>query len=87
MGMTAALKFAQVVANTRYVLAIEALCAARALEWLRPLRTSPPLEQVFESIRRAAPRPAADAPFTRSIEDMTREIASGELARIVEADV
>src|SRR2546426_279853 len=44
MGMTAALKWKQVVQNTRAVLAIEALAAARALEFLRPLKTSRPLE-------------------------------------------
>ena len=43
MGMTAALKLESVVRNTRTVLAIEALAAARALDLLRPLRTSPEL--------------------------------------------
>src|SRR6185503_2061468 len=40
MGMTAALKLKRIVRNTRTVLAIEALAAARALEFLRPLKTS-----------------------------------------------
>src|SRR5438876_583461 len=43
MGMTAALKWKRVVRNTRAVLAIESLTAARALEFLRPLKTSAPL--------------------------------------------
>lgn len=84
MGMTAALKLSQLVGNTRYVLAIEALCAARALELLRPLRSSPLLEQVFESIRRSAPRSGTDAPFTRSIEDLAVEIGRGGLARVAQ---
>ncbi len=44
MGMTAALQLAQSVPLVRDVLAMELLCARQALEWLRPLRTSPRLE-------------------------------------------
>src|SRR3984957_8992476 len=55
MGMTAALKWKRVVRHTRAVLAIEALAAARALDLLRPLRSSAPLEQVRERIRAVSP--------------------------------
>jgi histidine ammonia-lyase len=79
MGMTSALKLQQVVANTRHVLAIEALCAARALEFLRPLRTSPRLEQAYRLLRLAAPEPDSDAPFTPRIEAVSKIIASGVL--------
>src|SRR5579872_5478158 len=51
MGMTAALKWKRVVRNTRAVLAIEASAAARALEFLQPLKTSPTLELARERIR------------------------------------
>jgi len=50
MGMTAALKLQRAVRNTRAVLAIEALAATRALEFLRPLKTSPVLETARERI-------------------------------------
>jgi histidine ammonia-lyase len=46
MGMTAAMKLKQVVRNTRHVLAIELLTAARALDCLRPLRSSEVIERV-----------------------------------------
>jgi histidine ammonia-lyase len=46
MGMTAAMKLKQVVRNTRHVLAIELLTAARALDCLRPLRSSQVIERV-----------------------------------------
>ena len=45
MGMTSALKLQRIVRNTRAVLAIEALAAARALDLLAPLLSSPPLER------------------------------------------
>ena len=39
MGMTAALKLQRIVENTRNVLAIEAMAAAQALDFLSPLKT------------------------------------------------
>src|SRR5205814_3737061 len=44
MGMTSAWKLKRAVANTCAVLAIEALAAARGLDLLRPLLSSPPIE-------------------------------------------
>jgi len=64
MGMTSALKLSPVVRNTRTVLAIEALAAARALGFLRPLRTSPLLEPVQAAIEEVAALPAGDAPLS-----------------------
>lgn len=55
MGMTAALKLAQVVRNVETVLAIELLCAAQGLEFLKPLQTSPPLQAVYEQVRALVP--------------------------------
>ena len=46
MGMTSATKLKQVVRNTRHVLAIELLAATRALDCLRPLRSSEVIERV-----------------------------------------
>src|SRR3984957_14800359 len=46
MGMTSALKLKQVVRNTRLVLAIELLTATRALDCLRPLKSSVAIEGV-----------------------------------------
>ncbi|MCC6369239.1 MAG: histidine ammonia-lyase [Bryobacterales bacterium] len=82
MGMASALKLQQIVRNTRHVLAIEALCAARALEFLRPLRTSPRLEQVHHLLRLAASEPDSDAPFTPRIEAVAKLIASGVLTDV-----
>ena len=59
MGMTSAMKLKQVVRNTRHVLAIELLAATRALDCLRPLKSSPMIERVRESLasRSALPGP------------------------------
>ncbi len=46
MGMTSAIKLQQVVKNTRGVLAIEALTAARALDFLAPLKSGTAVERL-----------------------------------------
>jgi histidine ammonia-lyase len=79
MGMTAALKFQRVVRNTRAVLAIEALAAARALDVLAPLRTSPLLEQVRAQIRAVSPPITGDRVFHRDIGAVEQLIAGGGL--------
>lgn len=79
MGMTAALKFKRVVRNTRAVLAIEALAAARALEFLRPLRTSAPLERARERIRSVCAESEGDHPLSGDIAALEKLIAQGAL--------
>lgn len=79
MGMTAALKLQQVVRNTRLVLAAEALAAVRALDLLRPLRTSDALEAVRERIHAVAPPMEEDRPPGPDIEAVERMIAAGGL--------
>ncbi len=79
MGMSAALKLKRVVANTRAVLAIEALAAARALDLLRPLRTSTALETAHERIREVSPPITEDRPLYRDISALAGLIARGGL--------
>lgn len=67
MGMTSATKLQRIVRNTRAVLAIEALTAARALDLLAPLKTSPPLEAARARIRSVSPPIEGDRPFYRDI--------------------
>jgi histidine ammonia-lyase len=80
MGMTSAVKLQRVVRNTRAVLAMEALAAARALDLLAPLRTSPALEQARAHIRAVSPPIDADRPLHRDIAAIESLIASGALA-------
>jgi histidine ammonia-lyase len=79
MGMTAALKLKQVVRNTRHVLAIELLTAARALDCLAPLRSSPAIERVRASLRQVSPAWTSDRPLGGDIEKTAEWIASGGL--------
>ena len=55
MGVTAALEAARVVANTRRILAIEAIAACQALEFLKPLETSAALKAAYRRLREEVP--------------------------------
>jgi histidine ammonia-lyase len=79
MGMTAALKARRVVDNTRAVLAIEALAAARALDLLAPLASSPPLEEARRRIREVSPPIREDRPVYADIAVIGRIIGAGAL--------
>jgi len=60
MGANAATKLYQVVQNVERVLAIELMHAAQALEFRRPLRTSPALEAMVGAYREKVPFVATD---------------------------
>ena len=44
----------QVVRNVEKVIAIELLAACQAIEFLRPLKTTAPLEEVYKAVRSVA---------------------------------
>jgi histidine ammonia-lyase len=52
MGANAATKCLRVINNVEKVLAIELLTAAQALEFRRPLQTSPILEKIISAFRK-----------------------------------
>ncbi|WP_161891106.1 HAL/PAL/TAL family ammonia-lyase [Pontibacter russatus] len=60
MGANAATKLYQVVENVERVLAIELLHAAQALDFRRPLRSSPVLEKLVAAYREKVPFMATD---------------------------
>ncbi|MDX1582918.1 MAG: aromatic amino acid lyase, partial [Thermoanaerobaculia bacterium] len=55
MGPTAAWKLERISRNLQSVLAIEALCAAQAVDLRRPLKTSEGLERIHARIREVVP--------------------------------
>ena len=79
MGMTSALKLQRVVRNTRAVLAIEALAAARALDLLAPLRTGRLLEGARTRIRAVSPPVTGDRVWAGDIAALDKLIAEGAL--------
>ena len=55
MGANAAIKLYRVIDNTERVLAIELFNAAQALEFRRPLKSSPAIEQLHKEFREVVP--------------------------------
>jgi histidine ammonia-lyase len=82
MGMTSAVKLQRIVRNTRNVLAIEALAAARALDLLAPLKTSATLENARTRIRAVSPPITGDRPFYCDIAALEGLIRSGQIAQL-----
>lgn len=79
MGMGAALKLRQVVANAANVLAIEAIAAAQALDHLAPLKTSASLEKARAAVRVISPRVTRDRNIAPEIKRMAESLQKGEL--------
>ena len=79
MGMTSAIKLQQVVKNTRGVLAIEALSAARALDFLAPLKSSEAIEAARSGLRVACPKWEGDQILSHRIQAVDDWIAGGGL--------
>jgi histidine ammonia-lyase len=82
MGMTSAIKLKQVVRNTRNVLAIEMLTAARALDCLRPLASSPMIERARIALHAVSAPWTGDRALSADIENVGEWIASGALRRL-----
>jgi histidine ammonia-lyase len=83
MGMTAANKLKKVVENTRNALAIEAMAAAQAIDFLAPLKTSRPLQQAHAAIRAVCATMAKDRVMYQDFARIAELIASGKLAGVV----
>ena len=70
MGMTSALKFAQVVKNVEMIIAIELMCAAQGLDFLKPLRPGPRLAEAYSRVRKLVPSLDRDTPLSGYIESL-----------------
>ena len=83
MGMTSANKLKQVLINTRMILAIEALAAAQALDFLAPLQTGARARRAFAAIRKVSLKVTEDRVMAGDFEKSAALIASGDLARLL----
>lgn len=79
MGMTGAIKLRQIVEHVERILGIELMCAAQALEFRRPLKSSASIEEAHEAIRHVVPRLERDRVLAPDIDAMATAIRSGLL--------
>jgi histidine ammonia-lyase len=80
MGMAAAVKLQKVIANTRHVVAIEAMAAAQAVDFLKPLKPSKRGQAAYEAIRDVSPMVTKDRILAPDIAKVAEVIASGAVA-------
>ena len=85
MGMTAALKAAQVAEFTRTCLAVEILVAAQALDFRAPLLPGRGVHAAHRLVRQHVPTLDGDREVHRDVTTVTALIDSGELSAAVRA--
>src|SRR5438105_3297951 len=80
MGMTAALKLQRIVENTRNVLAIEAIAAAQALDFVAPLKTGKRGQKAYEAVRAVCAAMEHDRVMYSDFERVAKVIGDGKIA-------
>ncbi len=83
MGSISGRKLHMVLDNLEYILAIELLYAAQALEFRRPLRSSEVLEEIFLEVRKHVIFATKDSSFSYDINTLHQLIKSGTLTDLV----
>ncbi len=83
MGMTAALKLRRIVENTRNVLAIEAMAAAQALDFVAPMKTGKRGQKAWQEIRSVCPTMDKDRVMYGDFARIADVIAGGTLAEVL----
>nr|XP_027200650.1 histidine ammonia-lyase-like [Dermatophagoides pteronyssinus] len=83
MGGFSARKVLQVIENVQRIIAIELLAACQAIEFLRPLRTTKPLEAVYQIVRREVKPWDKDRIMNTDINAVTDLLQQQKIWRIV----
>ncbi len=73
-----------VVDNTAHVLALELMCASRALEFRRPLHAGLGCERLYGTVRRLVPAPEGDRPLSGPCEALARWVLSPAPVKLAE---
>ncbi|WP_068596312.1 histidine ammonia-lyase [Vaginella massiliensis] len=83
MGSISGRKFNQVLENVERILAIELMYACQGLEFRRPKKSSPILEEVFDAIRTVCPKLEDDRLIGNDIQNIIELIQSKDFKQIV----
>jgi histidine ammonia-lyase len=82
MATFAARRLAPMIRNTAHILGIEVLAAAQGIDFLRPLKSSPALEEVHALLRQRCPSVTEDRYLAPDIDRATLLVTDGSLSRI-----
>jgi histidine ammonia-lyase len=80
MGMAASLKLKRIIENTRNAMAIEAMAAAQALDFVAPLKTSKRGQAAYAAIRSVCATMDKDRVMYQDFARIAELIASGKVA-------
>jgi histidine ammonia-lyase len=83
MGAWATRKAAQVIVNTRRVLAMEIAASSQAIDLLRPLRSSEPIEAIHRIVRKKVLRLDADRSLHSDLQAIELMISQGEFEEVI----
>ena len=84
MAMGAVLKLKQVVANLERIIAIEFLCAAQGIDYLRPLKAGIAVEAAYQYIRRRISHVPVDRVLSKDIEQMIGVMSEVDFMRFAQ---
>jgi histidine ammonia-lyase len=84
MATFAARRLQAMVDNTAHILGIELLAAAQGIDFLRPLHSSPVLEEVHALLRQQVPKMQQDRYLAPDIAHATALVRDGSLARLLQ---
>jgi histidine ammonia-lyase len=83
MGPIAARKTLKILDNLEKILGIELVCACQAMDFRRPLKSSPILEQVHAHVRLTIPFIQDDTVLSPLLNEGIRILQSREILKIV----
>lgn len=83
MATFAARRLQGMIHNTAHILGIELLAAAQGIEFLRPLQSSPVLEEVHALLRKDVPAHHVDRYLAPDIAHATQLVQSGAVAKLL----
>lgn len=84
MGVHAGLKLRNILNNLTTCLAVELLAGTQGLEYLRPLKTTKPLEAAYEIIRSEIPPITCDRVFANDIETLKNIVHQNTILKTVQ---
>lgn len=87
MGMSAALKARTILKNVRYIVAIEYICSAQGLGFLKPLKPGMGAAAAYKSIRKHIPELEEDRVLSGDVEKVCDMMQSGKIVAAVERKI
>jgi histidine ammonia-lyase len=87
MAFTSALKTRQILDNSWYVIAIELMAGAQAVEFRKPLKAGKGTQVAYDFVRKHVAKMVEDRPVQNDINNLTAAVKSGGLLEAVEQAV